>query len=138
MDTTRSARIIKELQERHPRKNTFDLDGQNSHFVCEVEPTSDHPEYDRAIEVIIASQPHKHSHTTQWYTILKGDLRLYIDDKVTVLHPGDKITITPNQIHWAESKNECWVEILSKPGWTKEDHIPVDLKSSTSISKYTP
>lgn len=130
MVESRTIRIIEELRKKYPGKKAFDLDGRNGHFVCEVEPTTDHPEYDRAIEVIIASQPHKHLHTTQWYTILKGDLKLHLDNKVIVLHPGDKIAISPNQAHWAESENECWVEILSKPGWTKEDHITINLGSS--------
>jgi mannose-6-phosphate isomerase-like protein (cupin superfamily) len=62
---------------------------------------------------------------TQWYTILKGSLKLYVGDEVINLKEGDKYTIKPNTVHWAESKNECWLEIYSKPGWTKEDHIVV-------------
>ena len=96
------------------------------HFVCELEPTSDHPEYDRAIEVIISSQPHKHLETTQYYTVFSGNLTLHLDDEIITLHPGDKYTVSPNIVHWATSDNECWVEIYSKPGWKKEDHIPVD------------
>jgi hypothetical protein len=55
-DGQRSDRIIQELKTKYPHAKSFDLDGRGSHFVCEVEPTYDHPEYDRAIEVII-SQP---------------------------------------------------------------------------------
>lgn len=126
----RSARILKELSEKFPHAKSFDLDGRGLHFVCEVEPTQDHPEYDRAVEVIISSKPHKHLKMTQYYTILSGKLKLYIEGKQTVLEKGDKYTIGPNIVHWAESDNECWSEIYSEPGWTEEDHIVVDVDKS--------
>lgn len=122
----RSERILKQLKEKYPGKHCFDLDGRGMHFACEVEPTDDHPVYDRAVEVIISSKPHKHLKMTQYYTSLSGTLELHIEDKVIMLHPGDKYTIYPGNVHWAKSNDECWVEIYSKPGWTKEDHIPVD------------
>jgi len=91
--------------------------------VCEVEPVKDHPEYDRAVEVIISSKPHKHLKMTQYYKVLNGNLNLHLDDKTVVLHAGDTYTINPGIIHWATSDDECWVELYSEPGWTKEDHI---------------
>lgn len=93
------------------------------HFVCEVEPVSDHPEYDKAVEVIIQSKQHKHLKMTQYYTIFSGSLELHVGDEIISLKAGDKYTIFPNIPHWAKSDNECWLEIYSKPGWTKEDHI---------------
>jgi len=117
--------ILNKLRKKYPGKAAFDLDGRSKHFVCEVEPTKDHPEYDRAIEVIITSRPHKHLKTTQFYTILSGSLKLHLDKKVITLHPGDLYTIRPGIIHWATS-DECWMEIHSTPGWTKEDHILID------------
>ncbi len=119
--------IIDKLKSKYPWKEAFDLDGRWLHFVCEVEPTINHPEYDRAIEVIISSKPHKHLKATQYYTIISGTLKLYLDKKEIILNSWDKFTIEPNTVHWATSDNECWIEILSKPGWTKEDHIPVEL-----------
>jgi len=44
------------------------------HVVCEVEPASEHPHYDKAVEVIIRSAPHKHRRMTQQYTVLSGTL----------------------------------------------------------------
>ena len=121
----RVARILKTLKEKYPGKDCFDLDGRGLHFVCEVEPTHEHPEYDRAVEVIIDSKPHKHLKMTQQYTILSGNLELHIEDKIVKLKAGDKYTIEPGPVHWAKSDNECWLEIYSTPGWTKEDHIVV-------------
>lgn len=122
----RTERIIDTLKSKYPGKKSFDLDGRSLHFVSEVDPTQNHPEFDRAIEVIISSKPHKHYKMTQYYTIINGTLELHIGDKTIVLKTGDKYTIKPGNIHWAKSDDECWVEILSKPGWTKEDHITVD------------
>ncbi|MBT6690235.1 hypothetical protein HN903_03500 [archaeon] len=122
----RSRRILNQLKTKYPNKNAFDLDGKGMHFVSEIEPTSNHPEYDKAIEVIIKSRPHKHLKMIQHYTILSGTLKLYLDDKVIILQPKDEYTINPNTIHWATSEKECWVEIYSKPGWSKEDHISMN------------
>ncbi|MBI2325921.1 cupin domain-containing protein [Candidatus Collierbacteria bacterium] len=121
----RSERILNELKNKYPKTKAYDLDGHSEHFVCEIEPVTDHPGYDRAVEVILKSQPHKHLIMTQYYTIISGTLELHDGEKVIVLNPGDKYTINPGRTHWAVSKNECWVEIYSKPGWTKQDHIPV-------------
>lgn len=130
----RSKRILNQLKSRYPGKKAFDLDGQGKHFVCEIEPTEDHPEYDRAVEVIISSKPHKHLKMTQYYTILFGTLQLYVNNKKIKLHSGDKYTVPPDNIHWAESKDECWLEIYSKPGWIKEDHIPIDLSKKIRLN----
>lgn len=124
----RSKRILDQLKDKYPGKDAFDLDGRGLHFVCEIEPTKDHPEYDRTIEVIISSKPHKHLKTKQYYKILTGELRLHIEDSLILLKPGDSYVIPLNSVHWAESDYECWLEIRSEPGWTKEDHIPVDPK----------
>lgn len=126
----RSKRIINQLKKKYPGKNSFDLDGRSKHFVCEIEPTKDHPEYDRAVEVIISSRPHKHLKMTQYYTIIQGILNLYLGKKAITLKATDKYTIPSGQAHWAKSRDECWLEIYSEPGWTKEDHIPASLKKN--------
>ena len=56
----RSDRILSKLKQKYPNAQSYDLDGRKMHFVCEVEPVSAHPDYDRAVEVIILSKPHKH------------------------------------------------------------------------------
>lgn len=121
-----SDRIINQLKVKYPGKKAYDLDGRGMHFVCEVEPVDEHPEFDRAVEVIIFSKPHKHLKMTQNYTIISEELELHVGEETVNLHTGDKYTIYPNNVHWAKSVgSECWVEIYSTPGWTKEDHILV-------------
>ena len=122
----RSKRILKELLTKYPNKSAYDLDGRGLHFVCEVEPVDEHPEYDRAVEVIISSKPHKHNIMVQNYTILKGILELHVDDDVIILKEGNKYKVEAGTVHWAKSDKECWVEIFSEPGWTKEDHIQIN------------
>ncbi|MEA2020263.1 MAG: cupin domain-containing protein [Patescibacteria group bacterium] len=127
----RSKRILNQLRTKYPGKKAFDLDGRGKHFACEIEPTEKHPEYDRAIEVIISSKPHKHLKTTNYYTVISGTLELYVEDETIILEPGDKYMVEPGKVHWAKSRDgeECWAEIYSEPGWTKEDHIPVEISN---------
>ncbi len=121
----RSDRILNELSVKYPDKKAYDLDGRGEHFVTKIEPASDQSEYDLTVEVIISSKPHKHIRTTQNYKVLSGTLELHDEEKTIILQKGSLYTVVPPNIHWAKSENECWVEILSKPGWTKEDHIVV-------------
>jgi len=121
----RSERILSELRAAYPGKKAYDLSESGTHFVCEVEPVDEHLEYDKAVEVIITSAPHKHLKMTQVYTMLKGTLTFHVDDKTILLNTGDTYTVEPNHVHWAEGNENSWVEIYSTPGWTKEDHIPV-------------
>lgn len=129
MNKKRAQKILDQLREKYPGAKAFDLDGRGLHFACEVEPTEDHPAYDRAVEVIISSKPHKHKEMTQYYTVLSGILELHVEHKTIILKEGDKYVIEPGKVHWARSEDECWVEIYSEPGWTKEDHIPVGLSN---------
>lgn len=122
----RSKRILHELRRRYPNAKALDLDGSGNHFVSEIEPASEHPEWDRAIEVIFKSQPHKHLKMTQTYKILEGELTLHIEDEDVALKTGDTYVVKPNLVHWAESPTGCWLEIYSEPGWTAEDHIRVE------------
>jgi mannose-6-phosphate isomerase-like protein (cupin superfamily) len=122
----RSERILAQLRAKYPKAKSYDMDGRGMHFVCEVEPVSEHPGYDRAVEVIIQSKPHKHLKMTQYYTVISGNLELYVGEETINLGPGDKYTVLPSNPHWAKSDNECWVEIYSEPGWTKEDHLIIN------------
>lgn len=122
----RVERVLKLLKEKYPGKDCYDLDGRGLHFVCEVEPVSDHPEYDTAVEVIIKSKAHKHLKMTQRYTVLSGSMELHVDDEVIRLDKGDKYVIARGKVHWATSDGKSLVELHSVPGWTKEDHIVVD------------
>lgn len=121
----RSERILGKLRTMYPGANAFDVDGRGQHFACEVEPTSYHPEYDLAVEIIVSTLPHKHLKSSQKYTVIEGELELHVDDQIVILKPNDTYTVLPGKVHWSKSPGECLVEEVSRPGWTKEDHIAV-------------
>jgi len=116
-------KVIHELKVKYPGKNVFpnSID-KSGEVVCEIEPTSEHPEYSKAIAVIDKSLSHFHFQATETYKILKGSLTLHVNHEQHVLNEGDTFVIEPKKIHWAEGK-EVWVECYSEPGWNPDDHI---------------
>jgi mannose-6-phosphate isomerase-like protein (cupin superfamily) len=117
--------IIKELQEQYPGKNiVLDPVDNPTEIICEVSPTSEHPENSQAVVVAGRSKPHFHKVSTEVYEAVKGDLIIYKNGVKHILKEGNTITIEPNVIHYVEG-NESWFITYSKPGWTLEDHILV-------------
>ncbi len=116
-------KIISELKNKYPGKSIYSVPDENpTEILCEVEPSSDHPEYSNAVAIIDKSKPHIHHKTAETYKVIKGKLLLHIGDQSKELNEGDTYTIEPGNIHWAEG-NETWVECYSEPGWVFEDHI---------------
>lgn len=113
------------LGRNHPGKKIIKLPEQNpTEIICELEPTSDHPEYSVAISVISSSEPHHHKTSTEEYRVVRGDVNLTVDGKIVVLHPGDSYIIKPGVVHSATG-NTAVIRVTSHPGWTAEDHILV-------------
>lgn len=111
------------MKEWYPGKAIIVLsDTHPTEIICEVEPTAMHSQYGVAISVIDSSAPHHHMLAKEMYTILEGELDLFIDDRKHHLIKGDSISIPPQSVHYAIG-NETWVECKSEPGWTVEDHI---------------
>ena len=116
-------KVIKQLSTEYPNKNIIKNSENNpTEILCEVEPTSDHPEYSLAVAVLDKSVPHVHHKTKETYTVIKGKLVLHVDGIKHELSEGEEMNIETGQVHWAEG-NETWVECYSEPGWTFEDHI---------------
>jgi len=121
-------RNIKELEELYPEKRILkntNNEGELIEIICEVEPSSKHPHYSMSVSVINKTMLHYHNIATEIYTVLRGDLKLFLDGEVIKLKSGDSFVIKPNVKHQAEG-NETWIEIRSTPGWKLEDHILVD------------
>jgi mannose-6-phosphate isomerase-like protein (cupin superfamily) len=111
-----ASKVISELQSQFPGKAIFPDHKKNpTEILCEVDPTSDHPEYSKAIAIIDRSIPHVHYETKETYKVLKGSLTVHISGIEYQLKEGESIVIEPNKIHWAEGK-ETWVECYSEPG----------------------
>ena len=118
-------RVLSQLQERYPDRSVIALPDDNpTEILCEVEPTSEHPEYSKAISIIDSSVPHYHEKITETYKVLDGSLKVVVDGIVHELDEGDELTIQPGSIHYAIG-DETWIECKSVPGWIKDDHILV-------------
>ena len=86
-------------------------------IVAEVEPK-------RAVAVIECSQRHRHRQTTEDYLVLRGTLQVACAGQQYVLGPGQSLRIEPGQVHEARGADGvAWVEVVSEPAWTKEDHV---------------
>lgn len=120
MDTKK---VIEELKKKYPGKKIIKNDEDiPTEILCEVDPSTGHPEYSLAVAIIDKSTPHTHKKSKETYKVTNGKLVLYVDGKKHELSEGEELIIEPGQTHWAEG-NETWVECYSEPGWTFEDHI---------------
>lgn len=117
--------IIVQLQRQYPGKTIIKNNEENpTEIICEIDPTSEHPEHSVAIAIIDYSIPHYHNLSEEVYEVIKGELVLTIDSTKFVLHAGETMTIQPGSNHSAKGR-ETWTKITSHPGWTPEDHILV-------------
>ena len=116
-------KIIATFEKMYPGKHIVkNSEKKPTEILCEVEPVTSHSQYSVAIAVINKSTPHSHNISSETYTVIRGTLKLHANDEVIELKRDQSHTIEPGVIHWAEG-DETWVECLSRPGWTKEDHI---------------
>jgi len=115
--------ILHQLRQKYPGKTIIKLPEKNpTEILCEIEPTSKHPEYSEAISIIDQTTPHYHKKTTEIYEIIKGQLTLTVNNKKYTLTEGDQHIIKPGQTHSATG-NETWIKATSTPGWIPDDHI---------------
>jgi mannose-6-phosphate isomerase-like protein (cupin superfamily) len=118
-------KITLQLQSQFPGKTIIKVPERSpGEILCEVDPTSEHPEYSKAIAIIDRSIPHVHYETKETYKVLKGSLVVHISGVEYPLKEGESIVIEPDKIHWAEGK-ETWVECYSEPGWRIDDHVRI-------------
>jgi len=118
-------KVLDELKSAYPGKEIIEDYSESDGFaevIVELEPTSEHPEKSVALAVVGKSKPHYHKHSTEIYEAQKGQIIVYLDDEKHILQPGEKLTVPPRVIHYAEG-DEAWFLTYSSPGWTFEDHI---------------
>jgi hypothetical protein len=119
-------KVINQLKKQYPGKKIIKNNPKKpTEIICEIDPTTNHPDYSVAIAVIDKSTSHYHKFLTEEYEILKGKLILVKEGKKYVLKESEKHTIKPGTLHFAVGK-ETWVRVTAKPGWTKKDHILFD------------
>lgn len=115
--------IVHELNIKYPGKTVILNDpGHPTEILCELEPTSAHPEYSLAISVMTKGTPHSHVVSTETYTVVRGALKLHVGNEIIELLEGQSQVLPPGIKHWGEG-NETWIECLTTPGWTLEDHV---------------
>lgn len=115
--------VIRQLKNEYPGKKIILNDKNNpTEIICEIDPSSVHPDYSVAIAVVDRIKPHYHKKTTEIYGVIKGSLTLFVDNQETVLNTGESLTIKPLSIHHANGK-ETWIKASSSPGWTIQDHL---------------
>lgn len=118
-------KIIEELRKQYPGKAIIlDPTDNPSEIICELEPTSEHPEKSVALAIVGKSVPHFHKMTTEIYVSVKGTLTVYKNGERFIVNEGEQITIEPTVIHHVEG-DEAWFLTYSQPGWTFEDHIMI-------------
>lgn len=119
-------KIIKQLQQKYPgKKIILNPPEHPTEIICELSPTSEHPEKSIALAIVGSSKPHYHKNSTEIYEAQKGILRVYVNGEKHILQEGEKITIKPNTTHYVEG-DEAWFLTHSSPGWMFEDHIVVE------------
>jgi mannose-6-phosphate isomerase-like protein (cupin superfamily) len=109
-------RIRDELARDYPGAH-IKVTKDSAEIVAEIDPK-------RAVAVIERSLPHFHRNTTEVYHVLRGTLYVGYGGRGYVLGPGESLTIEPGNIHFARgAAGPTWVEVLSNPAWTEEDHL---------------
>lgn len=120
------SKVIRQLKTKHPKKAIIQNNPTNpTEIVCETISSAENPKESVAIAVIDQSIPHFHKKTTEVYEVIKGTLKVKVDEKESLLKEGQKCAIKPNQVHSA-SGNETWVKCIARPGWKAEDHILIE------------
>ncbi|MCU0652939.1 MAG: cupin domain-containing protein [Candidatus Pacebacteria bacterium] len=123
MDTKK---VIAALEIKYPGKRII-RNGRDAvtEIVCETEPATTPDGPGVAVAVIDSSAPHYHEKTTELYRVIEGELTIYVNEFPHRLQAGDEYTITPGKVHCAAG-DETWVEVVSDPGWTPQDHFPAN------------
>jgi GrpB-like predicted nucleotidyltransferase (UPF0157 family) len=133
-----SRQIKHELEKQYPgKKIIFQPPDNPTEIICEIDPSSVHPEHSTVIAVIDKSAVHYHQKSTEIYEVIRGQLDLFTNGEKKVLKTGEKYEIKPYTIHWATG-NETWVKTSSNPGWIPTDHILVGKEEQINISPYNP
>src|SRR5437773_6534298 len=86
-------------------------------MVAEIDPKL-------AVAVIERSLPHFHRKTIETYRVLRGTLYVACGGHGHVLGPGESLIVESGNVHFARgASGPAWVEVLSEPAWTVEDHL---------------
>lgn len=76
----------------------------------------------------IRTQPHYHPLSEEIYYILAGEARMFLEDEMRPVGPGDAIAIPPGQVHSIENTGPTELIFLCccAPAYEHEDTILLD------------
>ena len=117
--------VLEYFEKNYPNSNVMKLPEDNPlELICEIDPTSAHPDYSVAISAISSSRRHHHALSTEEYEVLSGTVLIEVDGSIRTLYEHEKITIPPGKVHSATStEGYALVKVTSQPGWQQADHI---------------
>jgi len=122
----RVTEVVESLRRTYPGRKIILLPDKDNpkEIICEIDPAAWHPLYSVAIAVIDESEPHYDRKSKESYYVEEGRLTLFVDGEKYFLGEGDCFAVLPGQVHWAKG-SPARVKVVSTPGWTAENHIPV-------------
>jgi len=74
-----------------------------------------------------AEVPHTHDHSELSVTVLSGEVRMHLADRVIPVRPGDVIDIPKGTPHWAENAGQepAFAHAVFSPALRPDDRRPV-------------
>ena len=80
-----------------------------------------------ALAEIRNSKEHFHKKTIEWYYIIQGKGKLYLDGKKLPLRENDFVVIPPKSSHCVKKEGRKNLKLLAitMPPWNKKDHYLV-------------
>lgn len=75
---------------------------------------------------------HFHPVATESFEVVQGELSVWLDGKVNVFHPGDKLVIPPGVVHtgWNSGKGTLFVRSKITPAMAFEDYYNVAFRQA--------
>ena len=96
-------------------------------------------EYCKKLLITLPGQSHPeqyHKKKEETFVVLHGNVKLYLDDKLQLLHKGDVVTIEPEVRHKFESDEGCIIEEVSSTHY-KDDSYYTDLMIAQNQNRKT-
>jgi len=119
--------VLNYFETNYPGSNVVKVPENNPlELLCEIDPSSKHPQYSVAVAAISLSRPHYHNLSVEEYEVISGALMVDVGGVVKTLYEHEKISIPIRKVHSATSiEGYALVKVTSQPGWTLQDHIEV-------------
>jgi len=77
-----------------------------------------------ALAEIKFSKEHFHKNMTEWYYVIRGRGKIYLNGRMRILRKNNFLMIRPNTRHYVKrvGRQNLKVLVISYPPWNKKDH----------------